>query len=252
MIYEMALVDVNGVCITTKTKAYRRTVCRTLIYDPDECPPTRRAGTGRGHRRGYGGFHSGCARSKNVQDQDSQSSSPPAISPLVPNILAVSKQIHHEAIDILYDQDFMFRDTDALHRFLTIIGPRNQQRIRSVDIKSFCTGRNTRTLNHCAFMSLATATNLKTLYLPTTEFRYYSDAKGLARGLYSNAHFFLEAYGVANGRRDAALDVIQLGEHSFDYFYRRYQRNAVAAKPSTVEENEAVFRAELRRLLGVD
>jgi len=238
MIYEKALVDANGICIAAKTKAYRRTVCRTLIYNPDECRPTRRLGTGRGKPR-------------HVQNEESQDSSPPPIGSLVPNILAVSKQIHYEAVNILYDQDFMFRDPDALHRFLAIIGARNQQRIHSIEIRSFCTGRNTRTLNHCAFMSLATATNLKTLYLPNAAFRWYTNAKGLARGLYSNAHVFLEAYGAAHGRRDAALDIIQLGDDSFDWFYPGYRRYRTVAKTTTVEEDQAMFWAELRRLLSV-
>jgi hypothetical protein len=234
MIYEMALTDEDGMSIVAKTKAYRRTVRRAPIYDPEGDRYIQRA-TGRGKPK------------KQIQDPEEGNQSPP----LVPNLLAVSKQIHTEAVNILYNQDFMFQDTDALHRFLTIIGPRNQQRLHSIDIKNFCQGRNTRTLNHCAFMSLAGATNLKTLHLNSAEFRsWYSGAKGFARGLYSNMHSFLEAYGVANGRRDAALDIIQMDQEIFDCFYTHRFRHGTFTKQPSMEENKVLFRAELCRLLG--
>lgn len=70
--------------------------------------------------------------------------------------------------------------------------------------------------------------------------------------LYGNAHFFLEAYGVANGRRDAAIDVIQIDEDVFDRFYTGMYRNGTVAKEPTFEENKVLFRAELCRLLGAN
>ena len=224
MIYEMALTDADGMSIVSTTKAYRRTVCRAASDDLESC---------RYRQRG--------SRYQITEDRS-------APKRLVPNLLAVSKQIHNETINILYRQDFAFEDTDALHRFLAVIGLRNQQRLRRVDVGSFCTGRNTRAINHCAFMSLAGATNLKTLVLSNAEFSYYGSAKGLARGLYSNTHFFLEAYGAAHGRTDAAIDIIELDERVFDSFYS-YRRAGVTKRP-TAEENRVVFRAELCRLLG--
>jgi hypothetical protein len=240
MIYEMALTEGDGIGIATKAKAYRRTVCRALLNDDDYSyrwsERYRQRATGRG-------------KPKPIQNPNEERQ----LHSLVPNLLAVSKQIHHEAVDILYGQELRFHDSDALHRFLAIIGPGNQKRLQSVDIVNFCTGRNKRTLNHCAFMSLAGATNLKTLYINHAEFRsYQSSAKGFARMLYGNAHFFLEAYGVANGRRDAAVDVIQIDEDVFDRFYTGMYRNGTVAKEPTFEENKVLFRAELCRLLGAN
>lgn len=225
MIYEIALTEADGISIVSKTKAYRRTVCRAANYDSDSCRYLRQGTT--------------C---QTTGDEIK-------MKVLVPNLLAVSKQIHNETINMLYGHDFAFEDTDALHRFLVGIGPRNQQRLRRIEVKSFCTGRNTRAINHCAFMSLAGATNLKTLILNNYEFRHCSSPKGLARSIYSNAHSFLEAYGAAHGRKDAAIDIIELDEDLFDSFYS-YRRHVDAAKQPTFEENQAVYRAELCRLLG--
>jgi len=233
MIYELALTDGTGsMCIEAKTKAYRRGICRDPAYDP----------------RRYGYDFDGYRRQPRPE-VETENDAPTKYS-LVPNILAVSKQIHSEAINILYGQDFIFRETDSLHRFLTLIGPRNQKRLHCIDLKSFCTGRNTKAVNHCAFASLATVTNLKTLRLNRIYCGYYASAKGLARSLYSDAHFFLEAYGTAHGRWDAAIDIIELNEDTFKSFHSYRQKLAVDKQPSS-EENRAVFRAELGHLLGV-
>jgi hypothetical protein len=225
MIYEMALTDVDGMSIASTTKNYRRTVCRIVNDDMEECRYRQR---GSRHRIPEGG---------NAPKQ------------LATNLLAVSKQIHNETISMLYGHDFIFADTDTLHRFLTVIGTRNQQRLRSIDIQGFCTGRRTRAINHCAFMALVGATNLKALIINNDEFRHYSSPKHLARGLYSNIHFFLEAYGAAHGRMDAGIDIIELDEYALDYFHS-YRRGGVPAKQQTPEENKVIFRAELCRLLG--
>lgn len=232
MIYEMAFTDVNGISLETRTKAYRRTVCRAPIFDSDECLYSWRR-------------HPNAKQTPKDGAQDFA----PKVRDLVPNLLAVSKQIHNEAVDILYGQDFIFRDTDALHRFLAIIGLRNQKRLRSIDIKSFCMGRNSKTLNHCAFMSLAAATNLKTLRLNNDEFRYHANPKAFARGIYRDAHHFLEAYGIANGRRDAAIDIMQLDDDVFDSL-SPYRRRGDVTKLPTAEDNRVIFRKELCRLLA--
>jgi hypothetical protein len=238
MIYEMALTEDAGVGIATKSKAYRRTICRAIIGD-EEYRYRRR------HRQRPTG------RGRPTQSQESDEE--PQLPSLVPNLLAVSKQIHHEAVNILYGQDLKFHDADALHRFLAIIGPSNQKRLQSVDIVSFCTGRYKVTINHCAFMSLAAATNLKTLRLNKADFRgWHTNAKGFARLLYGNAHYFLEAYGAANGRRDAAVDILEIDEEVFDSFWSYRYRHGTVTKQPTLEENKVLFRAELCRLLGAN
>ena len=224
MIYEMALTDADGMQIVSTTKTYRRTVCRAASDNMEQCRYRQR---GSRHRVPEDGT---------------------APKQLVPNLLAVSKQIHNETINILYGHDFVFTDTDALHRFLTVIGAQNQKRLRSIDVQGFCTGRRTAAINHCAFMALAGATNLKSLILSNDDFRHYSGPKGLARGLYSNTHFFLEAYGAANGRMDAAIDIIEVDEYAFESFYS--YRRGINAKQQDPKENRRIYRAELCRLLG--
>ena len=229
IIYEMALTDADGMSIVSTTKTYRRTVCRAASDEMEEC---------RYRQRG--------SRHRVAQDGTGPKQ-------LVPNLLAVSKQIHHEAVNILYGQDLKFHDADALHRFLAIIGPSNQKRLNSVDIVSFCTGRYKVTINHCAFMSLAAATNLKTLRLNKADFRgWHTNAKGFARLLYGNAHYFFEAYGAANGRRDAAVDILEIDEEVFDSFWSYRYRHGTVSKQPTLEENKVLFRAELCRLLGAN
>jgi hypothetical protein len=225
VIYEMALIDDNGILLAAITKGYRRTIYR-CPYDPGEWHYTRRVLEKGETNRGV------------VSNE------------LVPNLLAVSKQIHHEAVNMLYGQELMFQDTDALHRFLTIIGPRNAQRLLSIDIKELCRGKIRNTLNHCAFMSLTTATKLKALHLPMDDFSQYTCAKTLARGLFCIAHFFLEAYGAAHGRKDAAIDVIQLDDDTFEVFRPSWRGNTRVVKQHTPEENRAIYRAELCRLLS--
>jgi hypothetical protein len=240
MIYEYALTEVDGVGIATKTKAYRRTVCRAVIHDEDY-----------NYRQRQRYMQRATGRGKPQQSQVPDEEPRPYI--LIPNILAVSKQIHHEAVNILYGQELRFHDADALHRFLTIIGPRNQKRLHSVDLLNLCTGRNKQALNHCAFMSLAGATNLKTLRINMADFRgWNTSAKGFARLMYGNTHYFLEAYGLENGRKDAAIDIIEMDDQVLDSFYQRRYRNGTPIKPPTLEENKVLFRTELCRLLGAN
>lgn len=232
MIYEMALTDVNGISIVSKTKAYRRAVCRGPICSEGEQSY---------YSKQCNCIHMGADGCKEVA---------PKQTSLVPSILAVNKQIHREAINLLYGQNFLFEDTAALHRFLATIGYRNQQRLLSIDIKNFCSSRYSKTVNHCAFALLASATNLKAVHIANGDWRWRSHAKSLAQGIFRDTHFFLEAYGAANGRRDAGVDILRLNEQLFDFhdYRRRFDGNL---KEPTLEESEAACRTELRRLLGV-
>lgn len=54
---------------------------------------------------------------------------------MIPNILAVNKQIREEASSILYKQEFFFEDMAALHTFVTSIGPYNRRLLSDVVVK---------------------------------------------------------------------------------------------------------------------
>jgi len=228
MIYDMVLTDPNGASLVSKTKACRRTVRRGRIYSSDD-----------------GTYWYGRRRlpSQGAEDNASKTTS------LVPNILALSKQIRDEAINYLYNQDFIFEDTVALHRFLATIGHRNQQRLLNIEIKAFASGRRTIPVNHCAFALLAGATNLKSLKIGHHQGGYYRSPVNHAQGLYRTTHFFLEAYGDVHGRRDAGVDIIELPDDDFDRYYRR--RLPAAHEDWSAAQNEEAFQKELRRLLGV-
>jgi hypothetical protein len=151
MIYEMALTDVNGVAIVAKTKGHRRTAGRGAAYDKDSYQCT------------YGwGWHSRRRLKANVQ---------PVVATdtvFVPALLAVSKQIHSEAIDYLYGQDFVFQEANALHQFLAVIGLQNQQRLTYLEVLSWPTRGASKTANYAAFTLLTGATNLQSLTISCT------------------------------------------------------------------------------------
>lgn len=232
MIYEIVLCDPNGISLVSKTKACRRTVRRGRVYDSED-----------------GSYWHGRRRIPSPDSPDSAIKS----TTLIPNILAVSKQIREEAINCLYNQDFVFEDTVALHRFLATIGLCNQQRLLNIEIKAFATGRRTMPVNYCAFALLANATNLKSVKISRHHSWRYRSPSNHAKGLYRDAHSFMEAFGDAHGRKDAAVDIIDITQDNFDNYDRfTYRRNRSSEREDlSPSENQDVFRAELRRLLGV-
>lgn len=230
MIYELAFTDPNGVSLVSKTKARRRTVRRGRVYNDDD-------GTYWYGRRRV----SRCDVAENV----------PKVNTLIPNLLAVNKQIHNEAMNVLYGQELIFEDTVALHRFLATIGHRNQQRLVSIDLKTFAYGRRKMPVNHCAFALLGGATNLKSIKMPSNRGGWYGGPLHHAQGIYRDMHFFLEAFGDANGRKDAAVDIMQISEDNFEGYYGSSWRRRRSKDPEgSPSENERTFKTELRRLLA--
>lgn len=233
VIYEMVLTDPNGVTLVSKTKACRRTVRRGRVYDHDD-----------------GSYWYGRRRVSNIDAQESA----PKNTTMVPNLLAVNKQVRDEAINYLYNQDLIFEDTLALHRFLATIGLRNQKRLLNIELKAFATGRRTMPVNYCAFALLGNATNLKSVKISRHHSGWYRSPANHAQGLYRDAHFFMEAFGDANGRKDAAVDIFDIAEDNFDaYHFSVYSRRNRSSERKDLSPagNEEVFRNELRRLLGV-
>lgn len=231
MIYEMALTDVNGVAIVAKTKGYRRTASRGPVYERSSYERPHGWGWGWGRRRR---LKSG---SESVVSTDTS---------FVPALLAVNKQINSEAINYLYGQDFVFEETVALQQFLAVIGPQNQQRLLSVEILRWSKRGASKAANYGAFTLLAGATNLQSLMLSCTLNDFASGMESIARQLFRDGHHFMEAYGTANGSKDAVVDIIELGEDNFDStnFYRN-------SAPLNAEEGQEKFDAALRTLLGV-
>jgi hypothetical protein len=224
MIYEMALTDVNGVGIVAKTRGYRRTAGRGPVYASSSY---RRSGWGWGRR----------------QLKHDSTSVVDAETKFVPALLAVNKQINLEGINYLYGQDFVFEKTVALEQFLAIIGPQNQQRLLSVELVSWTKTGVSKSSNYSALTLLAGATNLQSLVFDCALNGWGTPAETLALQIYRDGHHFMEAYGRANGSKDAVVDIIELDDENFDpsKFY--------AKAPSSIEEGRARFEAALRRLL---
>nr|POF06921.1 hypothetical protein CFP56_31545 [Quercus suber] len=222
MIYGHALTDYE-VALCAKHKSYRRTVTHWNIEDWE---------------LNYHGY---------VTDAKRGQVEPP--KHFAPSLLATNKQIHDEGVFFLYNQRFVFQDLYALHSFLAEIGPRNCRFVTDVTIKTWGFGRGVhRAMNFCAFTMLALCTNLRSLTLDCDmDWGYSSNPKRLARTVYRNAHHFFEAFGVANGRRDAAMDIIRLKETNFDHFSYSHH----GTKPVGEKQHEKAYKAELRRLLGV-
>jgi hypothetical protein len=164
---------------------------------------------------------------------------------LVPSLLAVSKQIYHEARDILYANDFIFADSCTLYNFLLNIGPGGAKLLQSVRIMSWGYGRTLKGYNHSCFAVLAWATGLKTLHLDRTS-GYASNPKNCAEQLYRDAFPWLEAVGMAKGKVDAAIDLLQLKTENFESSY--WDGTATRVIPGT--ERIQTFRETLRDLLG--
>lgn len=112
----MALTDANGISIVSKLKGQRRTVRRGQVYDSAQYTYTWN-------------------RRRRHLKSNSQEMAPKETT-LVPNLLAVNKQIYGEGADYLYGQFFHFEDTTALHHFLATIGLRTQPRLRNLSLKA--------------------------------------------------------------------------------------------------------------------
>ncbi|GAB7331299.1 hypothetical protein MBLNU13_g02746t1 [Cladosporium sp. NU13] len=226
MVYEMALTDVDGVAIVAKTKGYRRTAGRGPVYVSSSYDPPRW----------------GRRRSRRWLRPDSKSAVRTETE-FVPALLAVNKQINSEGTNYLYGQDFVFEETVALQQFLAIIGSQNQQRLSSVEILGWSKRGVSKAANYGAFTLLAGATNLQSLVLSCTLDQWTANVDTIARHFFKEAHPFLEAYGRANGDKDAVIEIIELDDDNYDptNFYR--------TKPSSVEDGQAKFQSALRRFL---
>ncbi|KAF2190252.1 hypothetical protein K469DRAFT_624877 [Zopfia rhizophila CBS 207.26] len=217
MIYGYCLTDPHGVLLISATKHYRRIAERGDKYEYD--------------------------RYLNSQNEKSESALEPR--PLVPAILAVNKQIYNEGREMLYSNEFKFGDTLALHSFVANIGPRAASLLTDLTLKTWQYSRCMhKAYNHAAFAAMMAATNIKQFkfdcYLGCS-----SEPKSVARQVYRDGFPWLEAVGVAKGKIDAAVDLIEIRN---DNFQGHYWRSRSQADP---EEDFEVFKAELRKLLGV-
>lgn len=206
----------------SKTKSFRRTVGRGLVYDTD--------------------FSYYRPRRENIISERYQ------WNRLIPQLLAVSKQIHSEAVGYLYKQRIILEDTMALHTFLAAIGQLNQLILSNVVVKDWGCGRGThKAMNVAALTSLATCTNLQKLHLDC-KIGHQRTPKQLARQIFRDGHYFLEAFGATNGQKDAAVNVLELNDCNFDSRNWGWGRKSNNSLPEP-EKFKSEFHEEMRKLL---
>ncbi|USP82098.1 uncharacterized protein yc1106_09372 [Curvularia clavata] len=193
-IYSYTLSDPAGINIVGAFRHRRRTVMRM---------PAEFVNTPDGPRRRI-------QRYMNERNADHRK----ALPPIVPSLLAVNKQIYAEAVNILYDNEFVFIDSSSLYAFLINLGPSGARRLKSIRIMGWLHSRGKITYNHACFALLAWATNLTSLHIESPIGYWRSTNLGVDQ-FYRDAFPWIEAFGTAKGKRDAAIDILQLEETCF-------------------------------------
>lgn len=222
MIYELTLTDPNGVGIVAGQAGHRHVAVRGEVYA--------------NHDFEYRPYYTRRPKHGAVELA-------PISTTFVPALLAVNRQINAEGINYLYGQDFVFKDTTALHSFLAPIGTRNQQRLENIEVMAWGRSGVSKGNNHAALTLLAGATNLKSLKLMCDVSYWSNNPTRIANRVFADGHWFLEAYGAANGRKDAAVDILEMDPSNFIHSWR----------PNT-EDGEVLiqrFKTALSALLGV-
>ncbi|KAI4271819.1 MAG: hypothetical protein L6R38_006764 [Xanthoria sp. 2 TBL-2021] len=164
--------------------------------------------------------------------------------PLVPQFLVLNRQIHAETQPILYGANiFAVEDMKALHTFLANIGPKNCETLQQLSIKQLGHSRSTSSLAYPAFVLLANAVNLTRLEMDCAI--SWGEGDRIGRAFWREAHHWIESIGRHKGRRDAALDIVDLTTKNVSLWLERSGKT----KEQLLDEIRADFRAELRGLL---
>jgi hypothetical protein len=130
MVYEYALTDPSGINLVGTFKHKRRTVERVSAKCEADISQDR-------------------DYSDSFLINDSIRSQHEKPAPLVPSLLAVSKQIHQEAVDTLYGKnEFIFTDSFALYNFMINLGPRGAKHLKTLRLRGWLYGRATKAYNH--------------------------------------------------------------------------------------------------------
>ncbi|KAL9033348.1 MAG: hypothetical protein Q9180_005992, partial [Flavoplaca navasiana] len=231
IIYEYALTSEYEIPLVFKLKGYRHTV---TLGDPTTFQDFRR----RAYREDFDG--PSCCRYY-----------PPArVSrpSLAPSVLALNHETHMQAQSILYSYNaFALEDPKALLAFCANIGPKNCAMLQEVNLKHFGKTVVRRALCYPAFTALANAVNLQILNLDCSI--RGCDPILTARQFFRDGHNWLEAVGAKEGRRDAAVDRIELGPQNVSR-----SRYGVPSMDDLTDEQKServttIFQTELRRLL---
>lgn len=230
-IYALALTKENGIYLVSKTKNYRRVVeLAPSNQQPRSNYPTIR------HRRGYVAF-----------SNPGEKETPKAVPNLAIALLATNRQIYSEALPILYSNTFMLEDTTALHAFMANLNPKTRSLLETISIRSWGRTKSHKALNHPGLTMLAEAVNLKRLHFDT-HIAGGGGPQRVARQIYRDGFHWLEAVGSAKGKKDAAVELIEVLEDNWQRYSRATRRGELEGRGP--QHDLEAFRDELRKLLG--
>ncbi|KAL8715442.1 MAG: hypothetical protein Q9220_000776 [cf. Caloplaca sp. 1 TL-2023] len=172
---------------------------------------------------------------------------------LVPNLLVTNREIYAETQPILYGANvFALEDTITLLNFAAGIGRKNCETLRELSLKHYGDTATRKAMNHPAFSMLVNAVNLTRLNLDCAigwpVFGRSRLGESIATQFYRDAHHWLEAVGYAKGRRDAAVDIIFLGDESVRTIHPA-DLTPGEDKQETLKTVLTMFREHLRELL---
>lgn len=177
----------------------------------------------------------------------------PSPRTLIPNLLAVNKQINAEATAFLYQQPMTAADTTSLTAFLGAIGSRRRPLLRDLTIAGWVRGRSMQLANNAAMLLLADCTALRALRLDCgLDEGYRSTLRSAAEGFYRDGYDFFHAFADAKGAKaDAALEILHFGARCVEE--KRPLHKGVWAQPLSQdcrsEDWQERFAAELRACL---
>lgn len=158
----------------------------------------------------------------------------------------LNRQVRREASGYLYQSHFQVSDSKTLFTFLGMIGQSNVACLRRLTVYAW--GPNA--MDYAAMTALAPATALEMLTirsLPVWGRDYEDCTKMVAMKVWRQSRNFIQAYSTAAGRKDAALDVIDVGT---SLAHRAMNLPAHQLK-AMVKEMEGIYLDEMRRLIGV-
>ncbi|KAL8875944.1 MAG: hypothetical protein Q9192_008957, partial [Flavoplaca navasiana] len=136
--------------------------------------------------------------------------SPPSLTPA---IIALNNEVCTQARPILYGSNkFALEDPKALFVFCTSIGPKNCAMLQKVSLYHFGSTAARKALRYPALAALGNAVNLQSLSLVCRICP--GNALRTAQQFFRDGHSWLEAVGAKEGRRDAAVDRIELGSQN--------------------------------------
>ncbi|ORY18937.1 hypothetical protein BCR34DRAFT_258853 [Clohesyomyces aquaticus] len=261
-------VDRNGVrfrdqkelWFCSKSRFYRRGVQYINELDEDQVDTLSYGGayyvSRNRQRRGRGRwpYQGGTGRgriSRNTDENSEDEKKLPKPRGLCMPLLAVCKQIYHEAAPLLYSQNLVFTDSAAMMNFASRLSPRTALLLRNIRIQNWISTRSRKSTRFAAMAVLAAkgATNLEGFHIENrigwfstgwssrTAEREQKIPKRVARQVYRDCYPWLEAVMAAKGA-DFAIDVLGISEENFQYWNGDFG------------DAMKMYKRELRRLLG--